>query len=139
MDYDNNNIFAQILNGSLPAEKVYEDDNTLAFMDIMPQVDGHTLVIPKAPAVDLLTSSAESLQHTIVTTQRIARAVKQAFSAAGVMVMQLNGSAAGQTVFHLHFHVLPRHSGIDLRLHGREQAAPEVLAEHARRIRAVLT
>ncbi len=138
MSYDNNNIFAKILRGDAPSHKVYEDDWSLAFMDVMPQVDGHTLVIPKDPTPDLFAADPEILGHTIQTTQRVATAVRAAFAAEGVMGAQLNGAAAGQTVFHLHFHVIPRTGGANFRLHAQEMAPPERLAEHAQRIRAEL-
>lgn len=138
MSYRTDNVFARILRGELPAHRVYEDEHTLAFMDIMPQVDGHTLVIPKYPAEDLFDLPAEHLRHAIETTQRVARAVREAFAADGIMIAQLSGAAAGQTVFHLHFHILPRSAGIDFRLHARDMAPGAVLAEHARRIRDVL-
>ncbi len=138
MAYDANNVFARILRGEIPAHRVYEDEHTLAIMDVMPQADGHTLVIPKAPAADLFEASPESLAATIATTQRVARAVRKAFTAPGVMIAQLNGAAAGQSVFHLHFHVIPRHSGAEMRLHARDMADPTTLAAHAARIRAVL-
>lgn len=137
-DYDKSNIFARIIKGELPAHKVYEDEHTLSFMDIMPQIEGHTLVIPKAPYENLLTASPETLQHAVVATQKIARAVQSAFSAPGIMIMQLNGAAAGQTVFHLHFHILPRYQGLESGLHGRTPAEDAVLAEHAGRIRSAL-
>lgn len=138
MAYRTDNVFAKILRGELPAHRVYEDEHSLAFMDLMPQVDGHTLVIPKYPAEDLLDLPPEHLSRTLVTTQRVALAVKRAFSAAGIMLAQLSGAAAGQTVFHVHFHILPRSAGIDLRIHARNPAPPELLAEHAQRIRAAL-
>lgn len=138
MNYDAENVFAKIIRDEAPAHRVYEDDSTLAFMDIMPQVDGHTLVIPKCPAVDLFDVPAEMLTRTIAVTQRVAVAVRSAFSADGVMVAQLSGAAAGQTVFHLHFHILPRHAGIDFRLHAKDVAPEALLAEHAERIRQVL-
>ncbi len=138
MKYDAENVFAKIIRDEAPAHRVYEDDSTLAFMDIMPQVDGHTLVIPKCPAVDIFDVPAEMLTRTIAVTQRVAVAVRSAFSADGVMVAQLSGAAAGQTVFHLHFHVLPRHAGIDFRLHAKDVAPEAVLAEHAERIRQAL-
>ena len=122
MAYDSNNIFARILRGEIPSHKVFEDAHTLAFMDVMPQADGHTLVIPKAPAENILDLSPDALAATILTTQRVAKAVKQAFDAPGLLVAQLNGSAAGQSVFHVHFHVVPRHEGLDLRFHAREMA-----------------
>ena len=138
MAYDRNNVFAKILRGEIPSHKVYEDAQTLAFMDVMPQADGHTLVIPKVEAESLFDVPPEALAATIVTTQRVAKAVKAAFAAPGVLVAQLNGSAAGQSVFHIHFHVVPRRAGLDLKLHARDMADPAVLAAHAERIRAAL-
>jgi histidine triad (HIT) family protein len=138
MAYDRNNIFARILRGEIPAHKVCEDEHTLAFMDVMPQSDGHTLVIPKFAAETLFDLPPDLLVATILTTQRVARAVKKAFDAPGLMVAQLNGSGAGQSVFHIHFHVVPRYDGIDLRFHAREMADPQLLAQRAAQIRAVL-
>ena len=138
MTYDPSNIFARILRGEIPAHKVCEDERTLAFMDVMPQSDGHALVIPKAAAENIYELDAESLAATILTTQRVARAVKKAFGAPGVMIAQLNGRGAGQSVFHIHFHVVPRYEGIDLRFHAREMADSKLLAEQAARIRAAL-
>jgi len=138
MAYDPNNVFARILRGEIPAHRVYEDEHTLAFMDVMPQADGHTLVIPKIEAESLFDVPPEALAATIVTTQRVAKAVKAAFAAPGVLVAQLNGSAAGQSVFHIHFHIVPRRAGLDLKLHAREMADPAVLAAQAERIRAAL-
>jgi histidine triad (HIT) family protein len=138
MAYDRNNPFARILRGEIPAHRVYEDELTLAFMDAMPQADGHTLVIPKAEAESILEISQEALAAAVLTTQRVARAVKTAFDAPGILIAQLNGRAAGQSVFHMHFHVLPRREGLDLRFHAREMADPALLAEHAARIRAAL-
>lgn len=138
MTYQIDNIFARILRGELPAQKVYEDEHTLAFMDIMPQVPGHTLVIPKEPAENLFDISPEALAQTISATQTIAKAVKQAANASGIMIAQLNDAAAGQTVFHLHFHILPRHDGIDLNMHARQSANQQELADWAKRIRAAL-
>jgi histidine triad (HIT) family protein len=138
MAYDTGNVFARILRGEIPAHKVHEDAHTLAFMDVMPQADGHTLVIPKAAAENILEVSPGALAATILTTQRVARAVQRAFDAPGILIAQLNGSAAGQSVFHLHFHVVPRHAGLDLRFHARDMADPKILAEHAARLRAAL-
>ena len=138
MAYDRNNIFARILRGEIPAHKVFEDEHTLAFMDVMPQADGHALVIPKAAAGNIFDLPEDALAATVLTTQRVARAVKKAFDAPGILIAQLNGAAAGQSVFHVHFHVVPRHAGFDLRLHAREMADPAVLAEHAARVRAAL-
>jgi histidine triad (HIT) family protein len=138
MAYDTGNVFARILRGEIPAHKVHEDAHTLAFMDVMPQADGHTLVIPKAAAESILEVPPDALAATILTTQRVARAVQRAFAAPGILIAQLNGSAAGQSVFHLHFHVVPRHAGLDLRFHARDMAAPKILAEHAARVRSAL-
>jgi histidine triad (HIT) family protein len=138
MAYDRNNVFARILRGELPAHRVYEDELMLAFMDLMPQADGHTLVVPKAEAETILEIPAEALAALALTTQRVARAVKKAFDAPGILIAQLNGRAAGQSVFHVHFHVVPRRDGLDLRLHARNMADPGLLAEHAARIRAAL-
>ena len=139
MAYDTNNIFARILRGEIPAHKVFEDEHTLAFMDVMPQADGHTLVIPKVPAENLFDLPPAALAATILTTQRVARAVKKAFDVPGIMVAQLNGREAGQSVFHIHFHIVPRYHGVDLRMHAGKMADPAVLAEHAARIKAELT
>lgn len=138
MAYDTNNVFARILRDEIPAHKVFEDAHTLAFMDVMPQADGHTLVIPRYPAETLFDLPAEQLAATILTTQRVARAVKKAFDAPGILVAQLNGPAAGQSVFHIHFHIVPRRAGIDLRFHAREMADHAILAAHAERVRAAL-
>jgi histidine triad (HIT) family protein len=138
MTYDPGNIFARILRGEVPAHKVFEDTHTLAFMDVMPQSEGHTLVIPKWAAENLFDLPQESLTATILTTQRVARAVKKAFDAPGIMIAQLNGRDAGQSVFHTHFHIVPRYDGIDLRFHARDVADARVLAGHAARIRAAL-
>ena len=138
MTYDPANIFARILRGEVPAHKVFEDTHTLAFMDVMPQSEGHTLVIPKCAAENLFDLPPESLAATILTTQRVAHAVKKAFDAPGIMIAQLNGRGAGQSVFHIHFHIVPRFEGIDLRFHARGMADPQVLAGHAAKIRAAL-
>ncbi len=138
MTYDPNNIFARILRGELPKVAVYEDDLTLAFMDIMPSVEGHTLVIPKEPAESILDLSSEGAAALIKATQKVARAVKRGLDAPGIMLVQLNGAAAGQSVPHIHFHVLPRSEGLDLKLHGRGMMKPEVLEPIAAKIRAAL-
>jgi histidine triad (HIT) family protein len=136
MPYDPSNVFARILRGEIPAQRIFEDERTLAFMDVMPQADGHTLVIPKAEAESIFDLPPESLAATILTTQRVARAVQKAFDAPGILVAQLNGRGAGQSVFHIHFHVIPRFDGIDLRFHARGMADPQLLAAHAAKIRA---
>ena len=138
MSYDTNNIFAKILRGEIPCHKVYEDEHTLAFMDVMPQADGHTLVIPKMPSRNLLDADPKALGALLASVQKVANAAKQAFGAEGVLIQQFNEPAAGQTVFHLHFHVLPRHEGQPLRPHYGKMADHGMLAEHATKIRAAL-
>jgi histidine triad (HIT) family protein len=138
MAYDPDNVFARILRGEIPAHKLHEDAHTLAFMDVMPQSPGHALVIPKSDAETIFELSPGSLAATILTTQRVARAVKKAFDPPGILVAQLNGLGAGQSVFHIHFHIIPRYEGLDLKLHARELADPKVLARQAEQIRAAL-
>ncbi len=138
MSYDPNNIFAKILRGELPCHKVHEDEHTLALMDIMPRGDGHTLVIPKNPARNLLDVAEADLSKTILAVQRIARAAKAAMNADGVTIQQFNETAGGQVVFHLHFHIIPRWDGVPLRPHTGDMAPNDRLAEQAARIRAAL-
>lgn len=138
MAYDPNNIFAKILRGEVPSQKVYEDDATIAILDVMPQSDGHTLVIPRAPAENLFELDAASLEAVIRTGQRIALAVRRAFRPDGVTLLQFNGAEAGQTVFHFHLHVVPRYAGQPLRAHGRGFADPAVLAGQAAQLRTAL-
>jgi histidine triad (HIT) family protein len=138
MAYDPGNIFARILRGEIPAHRVYEDEHTLVIMDVMPQSDGHALVLPKAPAENLFDLPPDLAAAVMRTGQKVAAAAKKAFDADGVTLMQFNGPAAGQTVFHFHLHVLPRHEGRPLRSHGRAMADPDVLAGHARRLREAL-
>src|SRR5258705_13838051 len=116
--YDPNNIFAKIVRGEMPAAKVFEDHETMAFMDVFPQARGHTLVVHKtAPARNLMDIEPEPLQATILTVQRITRAVRAALAPDGIMVSQFNGSASGQTIYHLHFHIIPRWEGVPLARH----------------------
>jgi histidine triad (HIT) family protein len=136
--YDQNNIFAKILRGEAPCFKVYEDDMTLSFMDVMPQAEGHTLVIPKYPAENIFDLDPEYAAAMAKTVKRIAPAVKKAFDVPGILVAQLNGSAAGQTVFHIHTHIIPRTNGIDLKLHAREMADFKLLEKHAEMVKAAL-
>ncbi len=138
MAYDSNNVFAKILRGEIPSVKIYEDDKTLAFMDIMPSIDGHCLVIPKEAAEGILDLSPDGAAALIKTTQKVARAVKTAFNAPGIMLLQLNGEAAGQTVPHIHFHILPRQAGLDLKLHGKPMENPDKLRGFADKIKAAL-
>lgn len=132
--YDDNNIFAKILRGEAPAHKVYEDDQTFAFMDIMPMGEGHTLVIPREPAVTMFDLSAEGAAALIQTTQKVAHAVRAAFQPEGVVCAQFSGAPAGQTVFHIHFHIIPRWQNVEMNLHARVMQEHDVLADHARRI-----
>lgn len=134
-DYDKDNIFAKILRGEAPCVKVYEDDDTFAFMDIMPQAEGHVLVIPKTEACDMMDLNEEMTQKLIVTVQKIARAVKSAIGCPGVMLAQLNGAAAGQTVFHTHVHIIPRYDGVDLGIHATDMVDPSELEKLAQKIR----
>jgi histidine triad (HIT) family protein len=137
MAYDDGNVFARILRGEIPCHKVYEDEATLAFMDIMPRGEGHTLVIPKAPARNILDADPQALADVIKTVQKVARAVKQAFSADGVTIQQFNEGAGGQVVFHLHVHVIPRFEGVAMKPPGT-MGDPEALARNANKIRAAL-
>jgi len=136
--YDQNNIFAKILRGELPANKVYEDAKAFAFLDIMPRAPGHTLVIPKAPARNILDIEPEDLAHLIRTTQVIARAALTAFSADGITIQQFNEPAGGQVVFHLHVHVIPRKIGIALKPPASFKEDATVLAGHAQKLAAAL-
>ncbi len=136
--YDDSNIFAKILRGELPCHKVFENDDFIAFMDVMPQAPGHTLVVPKAPSRNLLDADPNVLQKLLPVVQRMARAVKKAFAADGMTVMQFNEAAGGQTVFHLHVHVIPRHEGEPLKRHEGGMEKPDVLAAHAEKIRVAL-
>ena len=136
--YDPNNVFAKILRGEMPCEKIYEDEHTLAFMDIMPRADGHVLVIPKNPARNLLDADPQDLGRAMVAVQKLARAVKAGMKADGITVQQFNESAGGQVVFHLHFHILPRWQGVALRPHTGAMAPKEDLQRYADAIRAAL-
>jgi len=137
-DYDTGNIFARILRGELLATRIFETDHLVAIMDVMPQSKGHCLVIPKAPSRNLLDASDETLATLLPAAARLARAVRQAFDADGVVVTQFNEAPAGQTVFHLHVHIIPRYEGQALQPHSGGMADPAVLAEQAERIRAAL-
>lgn len=136
--YDDTNIFAKILRGEIPSVKLYEDEHTLAFMDVMPQAPGHLLVIPKSPSRNLLDADPEALAKTIPVVQKLAQAAKKAFEADGVFVAQFNEPAAGQTVFHLHFHIIPRHEGQTLKPHSGGMEDMAVLEANAEKIRAAL-
>ena len=130
--YDPNNIFAKILRGEFPCYKVYEDDHVLAFLDIMPRSPGHTLVIPKAPARNILDVSPEDFAHVARGAHKIAAAAMKAFKADGITVQQFSEAAGGQVVFHLHMHVMPRHNGVALLPAASRKEDPKLLEEHAR-------
>jgi len=137
MTYDKNNIFAKILNGEIPCIKVYEDDQTLAFMDIMPQAIGHTLVIPKEPAITIHDLSDDGAANLIKKVKLVANAVKKGLEADGITLFQLNGEHAGQTVPHIHFHILPG-SYLTAKAHASVSSESHELEEVARKIRAAL-
>jgi histidine triad (HIT) family protein len=136
--YDPNNIFAKILRGEFPCHKVYEDDHVLAFLDIMPRSPGHTLVIPKAPARNIIDIKVEDYLHVARATHKIAAAAKQAFNADGLTIQQFNEAAGGQVVFHLHVHVMPRHDGIALLPPASRREDVKVLEDHATKLIAAL-
>jgi len=132
--YNANNILAKILRDEIPSARVYEDEHAIAFMDVMPQAPGHTLVIPRDPSRDLLDAKPDTLSAIIQTVQKVAQGVKKAMHADGITVMQFNGAAAGQTIFHLHFHVIPRFENTALQPHGGDMADMRELQEIAARI-----
>ena len=137
--YDPNNIFARILRGELPAHKVYEDVDTLAFLDIMPRCEGHTLVIPKGASRNTLDATPAQLAACMATVQKVARAQLVAYAAHGILLQQFNEPAGGQEVYHLHFHVLPRWDGVKLGPHTGKMEKPEILAASADKLRRALT
>ena len=136
--YDPNNIFAKILRGELPCYKVYEDDKTLVFLDIRPRAAGHTLVLPKAPARNLLDVSADDLAHVAKVAQKIAKAQMAAFGSDGITIQQFNEGAGGQVVFHLHVHVIPRKAGVPMKPPAAEKEKPDTLAEQAKKLSAAI-
>ena len=137
--YDPNNIFAKILRGELPSYKVYEDDKAVAFLDIMPRAPGHTLVLPKAAARNILDIDPDDLAHVMKVAQKIAQASKQVFGAHGITIQQFNEGAGGQVVFHLHVHVIPRHDGVPMKPPATHKEQPDVLAAHANKLSAALS
>jgi histidine triad (HIT) family protein len=136
--YDEQNVFARILRGEIPAYRIYEDDATIAILDVMPQCDGHALVIPRAPSRNILDVAPEDLFAVMRVAQRVARAAIRAFAADGVNIMQFNEAAAGQTIFHTHLHVMPRKDGVPLRPHSSEMAPADVMASHAEAYRRAI-
>jgi histidine triad (HIT) family protein len=135
--YDDQNIFAKILRGEIPCIKVYEDEQTLCFMDIMPRADGHCLVIPKTPCRNMLDASTEQLSACLQTVQKVSQGAMKALGATGVTIQQFNEADGGQEVFHLHYHILPRHGGVALRAPGK-MGDMEEIAQIAERIKAAL-
>jgi len=138
MAYDPDNIFAKILRGEIPAVTVYEDEQTLAFMDVMPQSPGHMLVIPKSAAENLYDLPPEAGNAVLATVQKLAAAVRDGMNADGIVINQFNGSVAGQTVFHFHMHIVPRYQGVPLRRHAGDMENIDVLESQAEKIRAAL-
>jgi len=136
--YDANNVFAKILRGEFPCYKVYEDDHVLAFLDIMPRAPGHTLVIPKAPARNILDIKIDDYLHVARATHKIAAAAKKAFDADGITIQQFNEQSGGQVVFHLHVHVMPRHEGVALLPPASRKEDPKVLEANAAKLAAAL-
>jgi histidine triad (HIT) family protein len=136
--YDQNNIFAKILRGELPCHKVYEDEKALAFLDIMPRAPGHTLVLPKSPARNLLDIDPADLAHVMQVAQNIAKTQMKVFGADGITIQQFNESAGGQVVFHLHVHVIPRHEGVPMKPPASVKAEPSVLSDQALKLAAAL-
>jgi histidine triad (HIT) family protein len=136
--YDPQNIFAKILRGELPCYKVYEDDKVLAFLDIMPRAPGHTLVLPKAPARNLLDIQPDDLAAVTAVAQKVAKATMTVFAADGITLQQFNEGAGGQVVFHLHFHIVPRKAGVAMKPPASEKEKPDVLAAQAAKLAAAL-
>ncbi|MBK9079427.1 MAG: HIT family protein [Hyphomicrobium sp.] len=138
MTYDSSNIFAKILRGEIPCHKVYEDSDAICFMDVMPQGPGHALIVPKAPSRNMLDADPAVLAKLLPLIQKITKASKAAFGADGITVMQFNEPAGGQTVFHLHYHVIPRFDGVPLKSHSGKMEDPAILAANAEKLRAAL-
>lgn len=136
--YDTGNIFAKILRGDIPCHRVYEDADAIAFMDVMPQAPGHVLVVPKAPSRNVLDADPAVLAKLLPIIQKIAQATKTVFAADGITVMQFNEPAGGQTVFHLHYHVIPRSDGVPLAKHTGTMEAGEILSANAAKIKSAL-
>ena len=138
MGYDNNNVFAKILRDEMPSHRVYEDEQTLAFMDIMPVSKGHTLVIPKTKGENIFDLDETALSAVIKTTKRVAQAIKKAFDPSGVIITQLNGAKAGQTVFHYHMHIIPVYEKAPFQPHANDLEDAEILASPAETIKHTL-
>ena len=138
MGYDDDNVFAKILRDEMPSHRVYEDEQTLAFMDIMPVAKGHTLVIAKTKGENIFDLDEESLSAVIKTTKRVAEAIKKALQPSGVIITQLNGAKAGQTVFHYHMHIIPVYEKALFQPHANNLEDAEVLASTAETIKQTL-
>jgi histidine triad (HIT) family protein len=138
MAYDENNVFAKVLRGEIPCHKIYEDEDTLAFLDIMPRTEGHALVVTKKKARDLFDISPAALGKLMAVVQKLAPQIKDAMGAEGVLIQQFNGAAAGQTVFHLHVHIIPRKEGEALKPHAGKMGDQAALAATAEKIRKKL-
>ncbi|HVW73853.1 MAG TPA: HIT family protein [Rhizomicrobium sp.] len=138
MAYDDQNIFARILRGEIPCVKVFEDEKTLAFMDVMPEAEGHVLVVPKEDAENILDLSAEGMAAMMATTQKVAKAVDKALSPDGILLKQYNRAPAGQSIFHVHFHILPIRQGVGLAPHGKVMVDAAKLEPIAAKIRSAL-
>jgi histidine triad (HIT) family protein len=136
--YDPNNLFAKILRGELPCHRVYEDERAFAFLDIMPRAPGHTLVLPKSPARNLLDVDPADLAYVMQVVQKIAKAGMTVFAADGVTIQQFNESAGGQVVFHLHVHVIPRKTGVPLKPPASIKEEPSVLSDQTLKLAAAL-
>ncbi|HLJ69818.1 MAG TPA: HIT domain-containing protein [Roseiarcus sp.] len=136
--YDPNNIFAKILRGEAPCVKVFEDETALAFMDIMPRGEGHIVIVPKIAARNILDIAPADLARFMPSVQKVAVAAKDGLNAEGVKIEQYNEPAAGQTVYHLHFHILPRWTGVALKPPGGPMVSADVLAPIAEKIRAAI-
>jgi len=135
MAYNKENIFAKIIKGEADCVKILENDYILSFMDVMPQTPGHTLLIPKYDTEDIFNLPEDYFIHLMDAKKRIARAIKNAYEPTGVMIMQLNGEEAGQTVFHLHFHIIPRKEGLNYKFHSSEPVNFNELEKEAKRIK----
>ena len=138
MAYDENNVFAKVLRGEIPCHKLYEDEDTLAFLDIMPRAEGHALVITKEKARDLFDVSPQALVKLMAVVQKLAPKIQKAVGAEGVLIQQFNGSAAGQTVFHLHVHIVPRKAGETLKPHAGKMEEQAKLGATAEKVRKAL-
>jgi histidine triad (HIT) family protein len=136
--YDNGNIFAKIIRGDFPCHKVFETDEVLAFMDVMPQAEGHLLAVPKSPSRNILDAEPSVFSPLMEAVQKLSRAAKSAFNADGISIMQFNEAAGGQSVFHLHFHVIPRHDGVALKAHGGKMEDSKILEANAEKVRRAL-